>query len=380
MTDLFLGDESKEYQNLAQDFFQNEAASKSEKLDHDAVFPKDLYKAAWELGLATTLIPEKFGGLGLSLWDCAVMAEEAGAASGGVAAIFEGNALAIAPVLFGGSEEQKETYLGKLCAEASLASYCFAGSSDGGSFPLAAASYRKSGDKYILSADNLVALNGENASWYVVLAQLENSDASSVFIFDKNLPGITCGAQLSKLGRKCADICSIDFKNVELNNSNLLGKEGNGKNLILESSCISAAIIAAHATGLMRSALEHSLRYSKERQTFGKPIGKHQAVGFMMADIAKSAQCARLMTWKAASLYDNGSKDYIQALSAKAFAVDAAIACATDAVQIYGGYGYSKEYPVERLMRDAKMMQMMAGSSFEIKCKIGEEQLALSAK
>ncbi len=377
MTDLFLGEESKEYQNLARDFFQNEVASKSEKLDHEAIFPRDLYKAAWDLGLASTLIPEKFGGLGLSLWDCTVMAEEAGAASGGVAAIFEGNALAIAPVLSAGTDSQKEEYLSKICSEPSFGAYCFPAGVDGSSFPFASASYRQNGNKFILSAKKQIAINGANASWYVILAKQENSDETSAFVFPADLSGITRGAQISKLGRRCADICSLDFQNVELSETHILGKEGQGTSLLLESTCISAAIVAAHATGLMRAALEHSLRYSKERQTFGKPIAKHQAIGFMMADIAKNAQCSRLMTWKAASLYDSGLRDHIQALSAKVFAVDAAITAATDAVQIFGGYGYSKEYPVERLMRDAKMMQMLAGSSFELKCRIAEEQLAL---
>ncbi len=375
MTDLILSEESKQYEDLARDFFQNEVATKSEKLDHEARIPLDLYKAAWELGLATTLIPEEFGGLGLSLWDTVVMAEEAGAASGGVASIFEGNVLAAAPVMVAGNPTQKEKYLSVLTAEAVLAGFCFPADADSGQYPRTSASFTKQGSSYILNAEKLIAINGANASWFFALA----SDASgkiSAFVFDANLPGVTRGAQIPKLGRKCADICVVAFSNLSLSAENLLGNEGDGTEVLQQSNAISAAVVAAHATGLMRCGLENSIRYSKERQTFGKPIGTHQAIGFMLADMAKNVQCARLMTWKAAKLYDDGVHDSIQALCAKTFAVDAAMSSATDAVQVYGGYGYSKEYPVERLMRDAKMMQMTAGSTFEIKCGLAEKLLA----
>jgi acyl-CoA dehydrogenase len=376
MTDLILSAESTEYQKLARDFFQNEVAPKSEKLDHSGDFSLDLYKAAWELGLATTFIPEKQGGLGLSLWDCVVMAEEVGATSGGLTACFESNVLAAAPILIAGSEAQKDKFLGQLCNEPALASYVFPALADGSSFPTASATYRTNGNKFILNGSDAIAVNGEHAAWFFVLAQEENSSAMSAFVFPVETAGVARGAQIYKLGRRCADICRFQLKDVELSEDNLIGTAGEGRAISLESNCIASAFVAAHATGLMRNALENSVRYAQERQTFGKPIGKHQAVGFMLADMAKSVQCARLMTWKAAVLFDGGDRDHTSALVARSFAIDAAMAAATDAVQIYGGYGYSKEYPVERLMRDAKMMQMMAGSSFEIKTKIAEELLA----
>ncbi|MBX9687242.1 MAG: acyl-CoA dehydrogenase family protein [Candidatus Obscuribacterales bacterium] len=377
MTDLVLSQESKEYQALARDFFQNEVASKSEKLDHEGKFPEELYKAAFELGLASSYIPEAYGGLGLPLWDCAVMAEEAGSASGGLAAVFEGNFLAAAAVILSGTDKQKEEYLSSLCTEAGLAGFCFNSKSETESYPSASASVQKQGDKFIVNGMKVSCINGRHASWYFLLAKDLSNGRNSALVFKADLPGITRGAEAAKLGKRCADICLVDFENLELNESNLLGSFGEGDEVLLESNCISAPLLAAHAAGLIRNALENSIRYSKERETFGKPIGKHQAIGFMLADMAKNAECARLMSWKAASLFDQGIKDPLQALSARAFAIDAAMAAATDAVQIYGGYGYSKEYPVERLMRDAKMMQMLAGSSLEIKCRIAEEQLAL---
>lgn len=375
MTDLILSEESKQYEDLARDFFQNEVATKTETLDHEARIPLELYKAAWELGLATTFIPEEFGGLGLSLWDTVVMAEEAGAASGGVASLFEGNVLASAPLMVAGSSAQKEKYLSALTADAVLAGFCFPSNADSSEYPRTTASYSKQGSNFVLNGKKLIAINGENANWFFALAA-DASGKVSAFVFDAKQSGVICGAQISKLGRKCADICSVDFRDLTLSADNLLGAEGEGAQILQNSNAVSAAVVAAHATGLMRCGLENSIRYSKERQTFGKPIGTHQAVGFMLADMAKNVQCARLMSWKAAKLFDDGVRDSIQALCAKTFAVDAAMSSATDAVQVYGGYGYSKEYPVERLMRDAKMMQMMAGSTFEIKCDIAESLLA----
>ena len=175
MTDLILSADSTEYLKLARDFFQNEVAGKSEKLDHSGVFPLDLYKAAWELGLATTFIPESHGGLGLTLWDSVVMAEEVGAASGGLTAGFESNVLAAAPLLVAGNIEQKEKFLGQLCNEPVLASYIFPARADGSSFPTAAATFKRNGSKFILNAKDAIAVNGEQAAWYFVLAQEENS-------------------------------------------------------------------------------------------------------------------------------------------------------------------------------------------------------------
>ncbi len=379
MNDLFLSDESKEFQDLARNFYQNELAGLAEKLDHEGKFPMDLYKAAWELGLATNFIPEDFGGLGLSLWDCVVMAEEAAAASCGFAAAFEGNLLASAPLLRAGSVEQKEKYLTELTKDAALASYIFPDLSAGGDYPAPVAKVRRKGESFLLDCSEAVALNGSLASWYCLLAEdAEQPDSFSVFVFPANMSGIARGAQLDKLGRRCADLSYLSLENLELDKTHLIGNAGDGKAVMLESACISASYVAAHASGLMKAALEHSLAYSKERETFGKPISGHQAIAFMMADMAKNTQCARLMTWKAASLYDNDCIDHFAALAAKAFSLNAALSAATDAVQIFGGYGYSKEYPVERLMRDAKMMQMMAETSFDLNCFIGEELLISS--
>lgn len=369
MTDLILSEDSKEYQNLARDFFENEVASKSESLDHKASIPLDLYKKCWELGLATALIPEEFGGLGLSLWDSCVIAEEAGKSSGGFSALLEGNVLAIAPLLVAGSDEQKAQYLSKLTDEAKLAAFIFPSSRD---LP----KYRKTDAGFELSGTNLIALNGENASWYVVLAENAEKNEQTMFVFDAGQAGLNCQGQISKLGRRCADICSINLNGVKLQEANVVGNIGNGPDLYNESSVISKSVIAAHATGIIAGALQASTRYSKERVTFGKPISSHQAVGFMLADMAKSAQAARTMTWKSAWLYDAGNGDHMEAKCAQVFAVDAAMAAATDAVQVFGGYGYSKEYPVERLMRDAKMMQMMCDSSHDLKIEIGQELLA----
>ncbi len=369
MTDLILSEESKEYQSLARDFFENEVANKSESLDHEGKIPLDLYKKCWDLGLATAFIPEDFGGLGLSLWETCVISEEAGKASGGFSALIEGNILAAAPLMVAASDEQKSQYLSKLTEAPNLAAFVFP---TGSELP----TYKKSGAQYELSGTKLVAINGESAGWLVLLAVNADNNEKTMFVFNSDQAGLKREGQITKLGRRCADICAISLEKMTLDELNVVGKVGEGDLLYNDSSVISKTIIAAHATGTISGALHHSTRYSKERITFGKPISDHQAVSFMLADMSKSAQAARLLTWKSAWLYDNGQGDHIQAKCAQVFAVDAAMVSATDAVQVFGGYGYSKEYPVERLMRDAKMMQMMSGTSYDIKCEIGHELLA----
>ncbi|MBX9573947.1 MAG: acyl-CoA dehydrogenase family protein [Candidatus Obscuribacterales bacterium] len=369
MTDLILSDDSKEYQSLASDFFENEVASKSESLDHEGKVPLDLYKKCWELGLATGLIPEEFGGLGLSLWDSCVIAEEAGKSSGGFSALLEGNALATAPLLVAGNKDQKSKYLSQLTEKPTLAAYIFPTGDD---LP----TYKKSGTNFELKGEKLVALNGENAIWYVVLAIDADNNEKTMFVFEAAQKGLTRNGQIAKLGRRCADICAISLDGVQVGEANVLGSVGDGDDIYNESSIISKTIIAAHATGTISGALQHSIKYSKERITFGKPISTHQAVSFMLADMAKAAQAARLLAWKSAWLHDNGSGDYLAAKCAQVYAVDAAMSSSTDAVQVFGGYGYSKEYPVERLMRDAKMMQMMCGTAHNLKFEIGKELLS----
>lgn len=374
MTDLVPSQDSKEYQKLAHDFFQNEVASKSEKLDHDGAFDEQLYKSAWELGLAGTFLPESCGGLGLSLWDTVLMAEEAGAASSGFASAFEGNILAAAPILLFGAEKQKQEYLPLLTEEPGLASFCFS-AKPCGAFPAPAAVFRKQADKFIFESTKLVAINGSRAKWFLLPAQEVNSERLSVFLVPSGQEGLLPGSQIEKLGRRCADLCQLEISELVLGESDLVDKEGAGSAILLESYCMSAPVIASHAAGLIRSALTHSMVYAKERETFGKPISQHQAIAFMLAEIAKSAECARIMSWKAANLFDLGARDPFFALAARSYSAGEALAAATDAVQIFGGYGYSKEYPVERLMRDAKMMQLMYGTSHEINCTIAELEL-----
>lgn len=380
MPDLILSEESKQYQDLARDFFENEVANKSESLDHSAQFPIDLYKACWDLGLATAILPEEYGGLGLGLWDSAVMAEEAGKASGGFSAILEGNVAGLAPLLVAGSAEQKSKYLNAFTSTPQLVGFICDMQSELMASDMPAISYKETSNGYeVNSHRQLCALNGENGEWFTFSASDSETGKESVFIVEANSDGVKRGEQIYKLGRRCADVCSLELSSVKLSEAQLIGEIGQAQPIMQKAFVISNTIEAAHATGIIASALQNSIRYSKERITFGKPISNHQAVSFMLADMAKGAQASRLLCWKSAWLFDQGHADYIQARAAKAFAVDAAMAAATDAVQIYGGYGYSKEYPVERLMRDAKVMQMFGKSSFDMKVELGEMLLA-SAK
>lgn len=376
MADLTLSEDSLQLQKLARDFAVNEVLPKVEHLDASGEFPTSLLKAAWELGLINTTLKESFGGLELSLFDSAIIIEEFASVCAGFAAAAQGNLAAIATLSQADSAIQ-EKYLPLLSEKPCFAGFALAHkktttTADEEAYP---AAYEKTGDHFLIKNARLYVLNGSQCQWLVFPARDGSSGNLSIFVASKTTSGIASGEQLYKLGRRCSDIAELSLENVSMSNENLVGALGQGHGILSTANYVDAVIAAAIATGISGAALRHSLQYSQERQTFGKPISSYQSISFMMADMARMRQSSRLLYLKAAWLYDQdrNKAKLSQALSARAYAFDAAISCATDAVQIFGGYGYSKEYPVEKLMRDAKMLQMMSGSSLLNKLAIGRE-------
>lgn len=376
MADLTLSEESKQFQQLARDFAQNEISPKAEQLDHSGEFPQDIYESAWELGLLTAFLPEKFGGLGLSLLDACVISEELATGCSGVVAALEGNALCAAPLMVAGNSPQQEKYLSKLTAACSFAGFCFdQPQTSAESTPVAC--YVKEGNDYEINANDLLCLNAGRAGWYFLIAQSSKTGRTSAFILEPETPGLSSLPAPYKLGRRCSDLGRVQLKNVRINKDQLIGEEGEWHKLASSISCYSAPIIASHAVGIAQSACNNSVTYAKERFAFGKPIASNQGVSFMLADMAKNSRAARLLTHHAAWLTDQGKPDQTQALTALSFALDGAMSAATNAVQVYGGYGYSREYPVEKLMRDAKTMQMLFAYGLKNKVSIGRELVGL---
>lgn len=367
MPDLNLSDDRKQYQDLARDFAQNEIAPKSAELDHRAEFPLQILKKAWGIGLFNVRVPESLGGLGLGALDGCVIAEEIGAACAGVGSAFFGNDLAVTPVLVAATEEQQQILLAPSMESFALASYAFdAGQVTG--------TKTDTGLKLNGSAD---ALNPNHASWILVTANSSDGKQTLVAV-DISSPGITVGKALPAVGLKAANLATITFKDVRVPADRIIGAFGEGAKVIATSKIQLLPMLGSYAIGITKSAMQHSVRYSTERHTFGQPIANHQAVSFLLADMAKDIEAARFLCRKAAWLSDENHADAQLSHMAHIFACDSATKATIDAVQVFGGYGYSREYPVEKLMRDAKMLQVYGYDSDTTRVNIGRELVAAS--
>lgn len=366
MIDFELTDDQKQLQDLARKFAKEEIIPKAEHHDESGEFPREIAKKAWELGLMNTHIPQEYGGLGLSILDGCIITEELAYGCTGICTAMEANVLAAAPVMVAGNEEQKKEFLGALTAEPKFAAYCVtepgAGSDVSGIRTLA----KKDGDDYVINGSKMWITNGGVADWYFVLAYTDPTakhKGMSGFVVPAKTKGITPGKKEMNMGQRASDTRGITFENVRVPKRYLLGTEGDGFKIAMAAFDHTRTPVAAGAVGLARRAMDEAIQYAQQRKTFGQAIASYQAVSFMVADMAKDIDAARFLVWHAAWLKDKGQKNTKQAAFAKSFAADMAMRVATDAVQVFGGYGYSKEYPVEKLMRDAKIYQIYEGTS-----------------
>lgn len=361
-----LTEEQKQLRDLAHEFAAREIAPRSAHYDETGEYPSDICQKAWELGLMNTHIPEEYGGAGLGVLDGCLLAEEIAWGCTGVGTAMEANTLAEGPVIVAGTDEQKKAWLTPMTEELLFAAYCVtepgAGSDVQGIRTLAT----RKGDAYVLNGSKMWITNGGVAHWFFVLAYTDPSKGHrgmSAFIVPADAPGVTLGKKENNMGQRCSDTRSVTFEDVEVPVVNRLGEEGEGFKIAMSAFDHSRPVVSAAAVGLARSAYEHAVQYAKEREAFGVPIYKHQAVGFMIADMACAIEAARLLVWQAAWTIDQGKRNTRQAAFAKLFAADTAAKVATDAVQVFGGNGFNKEYPVEKLYRDAKIYQIYEGTS-----------------
>jgi acyl-CoA dehydrogenase len=366
MVDFSLTEEQQSLQQLARDFAQKEMVPVAAHYDRTMEFPTEVIKKAWDIGLMNYQIPEKFGGLGLKSFDGCLIAEETGSACTGIGTAMEANMLAEAPVILAATDDQKNRFLRPMTEEFRLAAYCvtepFAGSDVQGIKTVA----KKTGNDYVLNGQKMWITTANYASWYFVLAYTDPAKGykgMSAFLVPRDSDGIEVGKKEINMGQRCSDTRGIAFNNVKVPESNRVGNEGDGFKIAMGAFDHSRPIVAAAAVGLARSAMEHAVKYATERSTFGVPISKHQAIAFMIADMAKDIQAARWLTWHAAWKIDSGQRNTLEAAYAKSFAADTAMRVTTDAVQVHGGYGFNTEYPVEKLMRDAKIFQIYEGTS-----------------
>ncbi|HEX2160668.1 MAG TPA: acyl-CoA dehydrogenase family protein [Thermoleophilaceae bacterium] len=366
MVDFTLTDEQKDIQSMAHDFAEKEMRKVAWELDKEGTWPGEIIEKAWDVGLMNTHIPAEYGGPGLDFLTGCVIEEEIGWGCSGIGTSLMCNGLATAPIVLGGSEETKKKYLGMLTEAPKLASFCLTEPDAGSDVSGMKTTAVKQGDKYVINGSKCFITNGSHADYYTVYAKTDKEAGHrgmSAFVVERNWDGVTVDKKEDKLGQRASNTATISFNDVEVPAENLIGEENKGFKLAMMTLDRTRPGVAAMAVGIARSAFEFATEYSKERVQFGVPIAMHQAIQFMIADMATKVEAARLLTWKSAALLDNGERNTLVSSHAKRFAADSAMEVTTDAVQVYGGYGFIKEYPVEKLMRDAKIMQLYEGTS-----------------
>ena len=368
--DFSLSPEQQEIQQLARDFSRKEIAPAAEHYDKTHDFPWPIIKKAQELGLTTANIPEEYGGLDLTLFEDCLVNEELAWGCSGMSTAITINGLGMLPILIGGSDELKKAYSERI-VDGEMCAYCVtepeAGSDVSGILTTAV----RDGDDFIINGSKTFITGATNANFYTVLAYT-NPDARgtkaryramSFFVIDRNLEGVSVGKPFDKLGQHASDTAEVVFDNVKVPATHLVGEEGMGFMYSMQVFDRSRPSVGAGAVGVAQRALDEAVKYAGERNSMGQPIWKHQAIGHMLADMAMQIEAARLLVWKAAWSEDNGVRNTTGAAFAKAFAADMAMKVCVDAVQIFGGYGFMSEYPVEKLMRDVKIFQIYEGTS-----------------
>ncbi len=366
MIDFSLSDELREIQDRARRFAQEEILPIAAEYDRRAEVPPGLAEKAQAAGMLNVTIPRKYGGMGYGALENAIIAEELGAACAGISITILVNGLALTPILIAGSEEQKEEFLRPVAEGAKLAAFCLTerqAGSDAGSLKTTAL---PDGDDFVINGQKCFITSGGLAEIMTVFA-LTDPDRGprgvSAIVVPANTPGIRVTKVEDKMGQRASNTAELTFENVRVSQANLLGKRGRGFSIALKTLDFGRSGVAALSVGVARAALEYATAYAKERHQFGAPIMVNQGVSFMLADMAMKVEAARLLTWQAAWNADQGFKATAKSAMAKCFAADTAMEVTTNAVQILGGYGYMKDYPVEKLMRDAKLLQIYEGTN-----------------
>ncbi len=375
-----LNDEQKLLKETAKSFAENEIRPKAEDYDRDSIFPRDIINQAWELGLMNTSIEEAYGGAGLDYTSGSIIEEQLSWGCSGIATSIFANGLASTPVELAGSDEIKKKYLTMLIEEPKLAAFCLTEPDAGSDVSGMKTTAVKKGDKYVLNGSKCFITNGSHADWYTVYAKTDPEAGHrgiSAFVVPREA-GVVVDKKEDKLGQRASDTAMLSFSDVEIPADHLLGEENAGFKLAMMTLDRTRPGVAAMATGIQQAALEASVDYAKERVQFGVPIAMHQAIQFMIADMATKVEASRLLYLKSAWMLDNGFRNSLVASHAKRFSSDSAMETAVDAVQVFGGYGFIKEYPVEKLMRDAKIMQLYEGTSQIQRLVIAKETLAPS--
>ncbi|MFX1500788.1 MAG: acyl-CoA dehydrogenase family protein [Promethearchaeota archaeon] len=364
--EFILTEEQKMLQKKAREFAINEVLPVAQKYDESEEFPLPVIKKAWEEKLLNLGIPKKYGGLGFGLINSCIVVEEISSACPGIATSIFDNNLGAEPIVIGGNEEQKQRILTELVNEFKLIAFATSEPTMGSDVAGMKCKAEKDGDEYILNGNKFWITNGGYADYITVFATVDPEKKHKgicAFIVDTKNEGVKLGKHIPKLGQRSSNTVSVGLKNVRIPKENVLAKPGRGFVLAMQTFAHTRPAIGAFAVGCARSAMEYSIDYAQKRETFGRPIGNYQVIQEKIANMYKDIEAARLLTYKAAWEADQGMDNNLSSSIAKAFASDVVMNVTTEAIQIFGGYGYLRTYPVEKLFRDAKLYQIYEGTS-----------------
>ncbi len=366
MVSFELTAEQKQLQSLARDFAVKEIRPLAGHHDETGEWPEKLLQKAFDLGLINCHIPEAFGGQEISTFDACLVDEELGFGCTGITTALTANSLAQVPVIIAGNDEQKKEWLAPFATEHAICSYAVTEPGAGSDVANIATTAVKKGDDYVISGQKVWITGAGHAKWFFVLATSDKEKrhkGKTAFIIPANARGVVVGKKENNMGQRASDTRSVTFEEVVVPKKNRLGNEGDGFLIAMGAFDYTRPLVSAGAVGLARAAMEHAIAYAKERHAFGVPIWQHEGIGFMLADMATEIEAARYLVWKSAFEIDNKRRNTLYAAHAKRFAADIAMKTCTNAVQVFGGNGFNKEYPVEKLMRDAKIFQIYEGTS-----------------
>jgi len=359
-----LTDEQKELRALAREFAEKEIRPREAECDEHMRHPADVIEKAHEVGLMNLHVPEEFGGPGLPAFDGMLVGEELYWGCSGIGTSITANGLGAGPVIGFGSDEQKRKWLTPLIEEPILASFGLSEPGAGSDVASLKTTAVREGDEYVINGSKTFITNAGYAAWATIFAKTDKKEMSC-FVVPMDAPGVTLEQHLDKMGQRATDTSAFALQDVRVPVESRIGEEGDGFKIAMATLDATRPGTAIGAVGVAQAAYEHAVAYAKERVTFDMPIAMHQGVNFMIADMATEIEASRLLCWQAAWMLDQGygRKATLYSSFAKRFAADTAMKVTTDAVQVFGGYGYMKEYPVEKLMRDAKLFQIYEGTS-----------------
>jgi acyl-CoA dehydrogenase len=358
--------EQRELRALAREFAEKEIRPKAADYDERQTHPADLIAKAHELGLMNAHIPAEYGGLGLSGFEGMLVGEELCWGCAGIGTAIGVNGLGHGPVIIAGNDEQKRQWLPPLLEEPILTSFALSEPNAGSDVSSIQTTAVRHADDYVLNGSKMFITNAGHAGWLTVFASTDKSKGHrglTAFVVPTDLDGVIVEKHLDKMGQRSTDTSALAFQDVKVPAANRIGEEGDGFKIAMKTLDFTRPATAVGAVGVARAAFEYAAQYSKERVQFGMPIAMNQGVNFLIADMATKIEAARLLCWQAAWMIDQGQRATLQSSYAKRFAADICMEVTTDAVQVFGGYGYMKEYPVEKLMRDAKLYQIYEGTS-----------------